>query len=40
MVAEFPQLVSHIRKIDDQCLISSSYIADIDGRMTMQRQTY
>jgi uncharacterized membrane-anchored protein YitT (DUF2179 family) len=40
MVAELPQLIQEIRKIDAQCLISSSYIADIDGRMNMQRQTY
>jgi uncharacterized membrane-anchored protein YitT (DUF2179 family) len=40
MVVELPQLIQEIRKVDAQCLISSSYIADIDGRMTMQRQTY
>jgi uncharacterized membrane-anchored protein YitT (DUF2179 family) len=40
MVAELPQLIQEIRKIDTSGLISSSYIADIDGRMTMQRQTY
>jgi uncharacterized membrane-anchored protein YitT (DUF2179 family) len=40
MVAELPKLISEIRQIDQNCLVSSSYIADIDGRMTMQRQTY
>jgi uncharacterized membrane-anchored protein YitT (DUF2179 family) len=40
MVVELPKLIKEIRKVDSQCLISSSYIADIDGRMTMQRQTY
>jgi uncharacterized membrane-anchored protein YitT (DUF2179 family) len=40
MVAELPQLIKEIRTVDEKCLISSSYIADIDGRMTMQRQTY
>ncbi|GHU31943.1 hypothetical protein FACS1894166_04320 [Bacilli bacterium] len=40
MVIELPKLISYVRTIDQKCLISSSYIADIDGEMAMQRQTY
>jgi uncharacterized membrane-anchored protein YitT (DUF2179 family) len=40
MVVELPQLITVIRSVDKDCLISSSYIADIDGRMTMQRQAF
>ncbi|MDR0986046.1 MAG: DUF2179 domain-containing protein [Mycoplasmataceae bacterium] len=39
MIVELPELIKQIRKVDDQCLISSSYIADIDGRMSVQKQT-
>ncbi|GHU47974.1 hypothetical protein FACS1894218_3640 [Bacilli bacterium] len=40
MVVELPKLIHYVRTIDQKCLISSSYIADIDGEMAMQRQTY
>jgi uncharacterized membrane-anchored protein YitT (DUF2179 family) len=40
MCVELPKLISYIRQIDSQCLISSSIIADIDGNMALQKQTY
>jgi uncharacterized membrane-anchored protein YitT (DUF2179 family) len=39
MCIELPKIVSEIRKVDDKCLISSNFIADLDGYITTQQQT-
>lgn len=39
MVVELPKLVKAIRDVDDRCLVSTSFVADLDGYMKMQKQT-
>lgn len=39
MVVEIPKLIKVVREIDKNCLISTSFIADLDGIMKMQKQT-
>jgi uncharacterized membrane-anchored protein YitT (DUF2179 family) len=40
MCVELPKLISFVRQVDPDCLISSNVIADIDGKMALQKQTY
>ncbi|MBQ6970266.1 DUF2179 domain-containing protein [bacterium] len=37
-VIVLPNLISIIRKVDENCLISAQYINDIDGRISFQNQ--
>jgi uncharacterized membrane-anchored protein YitT (DUF2179 family) len=39
MCVELPKLITYVRQVDADCLISSSIIADIDGKMALQKQT-
>lgn len=39
MFIDVPKLIQLVRRIDANCLISSQKIADIDGTMTLQKQT-
>lgn len=36
---ELPKLIKAVRDVDMDCLISSSFINDLDGKMTIQKQT-
>lgn len=40
MMVELPKLVHAIRTVDPDCLISSTPLNDLDGRFTLQRQTF
>jgi uncharacterized membrane-anchored protein YitT (DUF2179 family) len=40
MMIELPIVVHSVRTIDEQCLISSVPINDLDGNFTLQRQTF
>jgi uncharacterized membrane-anchored protein YitT (DUF2179 family) len=38
MCIELPKFIAAVRSIDQNCLISSSMVADIDGTIALQKQ--
>jgi uncharacterized membrane-anchored protein YitT (DUF2179 family) len=40
MMVELPSVVRYVRTVDPDCLISSTPINDLDGKFTIQRQTF
>lgn len=40
MIVELPSVVRYVRLVDQDCLISSTPINDLDGNFTIQRQTF